>query len=199
MPQAPRCRGAGSLNSSACDEHACTVLHRGRTAGCRAGARDSARAALKSAAAGGPDAGATHLHLEDRERQSDTYAGFAGASRQRPRGGGEPAGTRLAQPPGRRGGRDSGRSIPRRDRIAVAASGFAASHADLRITARHGYGSTPHGIDPPQRRKLRGSTPRAKGRLLGRPTPGAGVGDLGSAAAGSAAYCAVTSVRREYA
>ncbi len=53
-----------------------------------------------------PHAGASHLHLENRERQGHPHTRLAGASCQRARSGSEPAGPRLAQPPRRRSGRD---------------------------------------------------------------------------------------------
>ena len=95
MPQAPRYRGACALGPQLVTSPAGRGLGRGRSAGGRAGARDSPCAPPEPAPAGRPDAGAAHLHLQDRERQGDSDAGFAGAAGRRARSGCEPAGARL--------------------------------------------------------------------------------------------------------
>jgi hypothetical protein len=122
MSQASRYRGAGTPSPPIGNPVTSGCFGRGRLAGSGTGSRDPQGATLEPAPACQPDAGASHLHLENRERQGDSHAWLVAAVSERARGGYAPARSRFAEPARRRGVCDHVRPIPGGDCGNVATS-----------------------------------------------------------------------------
>ena len=117
-----------------------------QVSGCRAGEGNPPRPAFEPAAARGTNAGASDIHLQNREWKGNSDARFPGAPGPCSGSGSQRTGSRYAQPPRRGSISNFCRSLPRGSRRPAAATGVLATDALPGRRSRCCFRTPPHRV-----------------------------------------------------